>query len=303
MDNQAFAMIVNPKAGNKRGARIGGEVKARLEDAGKTVRAFTSTRHDEILTLTRGLNQKDWVGLIIVGGDGSIFQVLNGLTDGNADITIPIAPVPVGTGNSYARDIGILNPDDAIKAILGGQYRQVDLGSFTCGQSSYKFINLLGVGFVANVALRAQKYKFLGSKSYVLAIFEELLFLKAVPVTLKIDGKAIAREALFIEICNSRFTGGDMMMAPSAQIDDGILDIIVMNKTPRNKVIKLLPTIFTGKHVDNPEIEVFRGRNIVLESQRPMALNADGEVFGNTPISIAVEKNKVRFFVPPTEGN
>ena len=296
MSSASLAMIVNPVAGKRLGRQIADEAVIRLKASGIPVKTFYSSGPGKTLSIAQSLDQKDWAGVIAVGGDGTISEVLNGLHSGEDGITIPVGQIPSGSGNSYLRDLDILSIDDAVKAIISNTRRRVDLGVFTCDAGSFKFINLLGAGFVSNVARRSVKYKVLGPKSYLFGVIEEVLFLKPISIKLMVDDDIIERNALFVEICNSRYTGGDMLMAPSAQIDDGFLDVIVMNAASRLRALKLLPTIFSGDHVHAPEIEVFRGRRIRLESEHPMALTPDGEIFGHTPLEASVEKKVLSFY-------
>jgi diacylglycerol kinase (ATP) len=114
-----------------------------------------------------------------------------------------------------------------------------------------------------------KKYKALGALSYIFGVLEEITVLKSTSIEMEIDGEKIVREGLFFEICNSRYTGGDMMMAPGALIDDGLFDVVVMNRTSRIKLLKLFPAIFKGTHVNDPVIEVFRGKKISLKTGIP----------------------------------
>lgn len=286
-------MIVNPNAGRKHGRQAAAKVTGQLKNAGISVDVFESSGPGGILSIAKSLRQQDWSGVVVVGGDGSLFEVLNGLYSSGAGIHVPIGQVPVGTGNSYIKDLGISTVDDAVESIIGGNSCPVDLGFFRCDAGDYRFINLLGAGFVSNVARRAGKYKFFGSKSYIFGLIEEVIRLDPVPIRLQVDDEVIERSAIFVEICNSRFTGGDMMMAPLAEIDDGLLDVVVMNAASRMRVLNLLPTIFTGAHLEAPEIEVFQGRQVKFESERPMALTPDGETFGYTPLEAGVDAKAV----------
>ena len=119
---------------------------------------------------------------------------------------------------------------------------------------------------------------------------------KAAKIELNIDGKPIKRKAVFVEICNSKYTGGDMMMAPDAEIDDGLLDIIILNKVSRRKLLSLFPLLFKGDHVKDDTVEVFKGKDISLKSNYPLALTPDGETFGETPIDITIHSKKIKMF-------
>ena len=291
-----FCMIVNPNAGKKQGLTASEEAARNFKEQGIEYEIMVSKVPGDSINLASSLNISNFDGILAVGGDGTLFEVINGLFKNKEELHIPIGQIPVGTGNSFIKDLGISTREDALNKILSGQTREIDLGEFSYSSGKYYFANLLGTGFVSNVAYRAKKYKKVGSLSYVFGVLEEVTVLKAAKIELNIDGKIIKREAVFTEICNSRFTGGDMMMAPDAKIDDGLLDVIILNKVSRRKLLSLFPSLFKGEHVKDDTVEVFKGRNISLKSDHPLALTPDGETFGETPIDIHIHPKKIRMF-------
>ncbi|TVR54529.1 MAG: diacylglycerol kinase family lipid kinase [Spirochaetaceae bacterium] len=291
-----ISLIVNPNAGRKKGLDAAARVAALLEGAGIECTQFVSTRPGGTREIAESIVPSDWDGIVAVGGDGTLFEVVNGLLAHAESVPVPLGLIPVGTGNSFIKDLGIESVEDAVARIVARHTRRIDLGLFTSDAGTFWFANLLGVGFVSNVAYRARKYKIFGALSYVFAVFEELIGLKTTVVTLEIDGRIIECDALFVEICNSRFTGGNMLMAPDALIDDGELDVILVRRVNRRTVLKLLPTIFSGRHVEFPAVEVFRGRSIRLTSEEPLMLSPDGETFGRTPIDATVHHAKLEMF-------
>lgn len=291
-----ICLIVNPNAGKKRGLEIAETVSGLFRDAGIRTESLISLHPGGTREIAETLDLTHWDGVVAVGGDGTLFEVVNGLFATSDSLSVPVGQIPVGTGNSFSRDLEIHSVQDAVARIVQGTVRKIDLGHFSSDAGNFYFANLLGAGFVSNVAYRARKYKALGSLSYVFGIIEEMIGLKSTQITLEIDGRVIERECIFVEICNSRFTGGNMMMAPSAKIDDGLLDVVVLNKISRRTLLKLLPTIFEGKHVEAPSVEVFRGKNILLRSEKPLALTPDGETFGTTPIDVTVHHQKLEMF-------
>lgn len=289
-------MIVNPNAGKKQGISAAQKAAGRFTEQGIDFEIMVSKIPGDSVNLAAALDISDFDGILAVGGDGTLFEVINGLFKNKEELRIPIGQIPVGTGNSFIRDLDITTQEDALNKILSGQIREVDLGEFSYSGGKYYFVNLLGTGFVSNVAYRARKYKKLGSLSYIFGVLEEVAVLKAAKIELNIDGKIIKREAIFTEICNSRYTGGDMMMAPNAEIDDGFLDVIILNKVSRRKLLSLFPLLFKGEHINDNAVEVFKGRNILLKSDQVLALTPDGETFGETPIDIKIHPKKIKMF-------
>jgi diacylglycerol kinase family enzyme len=141
---------------------------------------------------------------------------------------------------------------------------------------------------VADVAARAGAFKLFGDASYTIGVFLELLMLRAAPCRLTADGKESERDALFIEICNSRKTGGNMIMAPSAEIDDGLFDVVIARAMNRRTLLRLFPLIFTGDHVKDPLVECFRCAKISVSFAVPRRVTPDGELQGTTPLEAEI---------------
>jgi YegS/Rv2252/BmrU family lipid kinase len=289
-------MIVNPNAGKSRGAAVARESAALLSRAGLEIDMRFTGYPGHAVKLAEELDAKTAEAVVAVGGDGTLFEVLNGLSARGEAITVPVGQIPVGTGNSFIKDLGIERVEDAVQAIIDGKLIDVDVGEFTCDVGTYRFANLLGAGFVANVALRAAKFKMLGALSYVLGVFQELTVLKSTPARIIIDGTSYERDIIFVEICNSRYTGGNMLIAPGAGITDGVLDVVVVSKITRRKLLRLFPSIFKGAHVEDDSVEVIRGRSVRVETDTPLALNADGEILGHTPIEVSLSPGAVKMF-------
>ena len=289
-------MIINPHAGKKQGLATAKSAIEKLKEHSIDVEMLISQKQGDSITIAENLDPKNYDGILTVGGDGTLFEVINGLLKNKQDIKIPIGQIPVGTGNSFIKDLGINNLEDSIRVIIEGKTKAVDLGEFSYSKGKHFFINLLGTGFVSNVAYRARKYKILGSLSYIFGVLEEVVVLKSTKIEITIDGKLFEREAIFTEICNSRYTGGDMLMAPNAKIDDGLLDIVILNKVSRRKLLSLFPLLFKGEHILNNAVEVFTGKNISLKSDKKLVLTPDGETFGDTPIEVVMHPGKIEMF-------
>jgi diacylglycerol kinase (ATP) len=296
VDTMALRMIVNPNAGKKRGALAAEQAASLLRAAGTEVEMVVTEEAGHAVTLAAQIDSSEVEGVIAVGGDGTLFEVINGLFQRDESVPLPVGQIPVGTGNSFIKDLGIESIEDAVEKILNANLRRVDLGKFSCSDGTYYFVNILGAGFVSNVASRAAKYKKLGAFSYVLGVLGELATLNATPLRIDIDGETYEREAIFVEICNSRLTGGNMIMSPDSILDDGLLDVVIVSKVTRRKLLRLFPTLFKGTHVHNESVEVVRGKHITVESTELLGLNIDGETFGKTPMEINVVPGAIEMY-------
>jgi len=289
-------LILNPAAGKNKGEQALQQAISLLEARKIQTEVVTSNYAGHVPDLTQQFDASKYDGIIAVGGDGTLFELINGLLKKHKNFDTPIGQIPVGTGNSFIKDLEIHSIEDAVEKIAAGKTQKIDVAFFKYPEGGYYFINLLGTGFVANVARRANKYKSLGSLSYVIGVFEEVVKLKSCPVELTVDGKVYQRDYIFVEICNSTRTGGDMIMAPDARIDDGLLDVILLKDISRFNLIRIFPQIFKGTHVNDSHVEVFRGKHIKVATEQPQLLSPDGEIFGSTPIEVSILPQKLNLF-------
>ncbi len=290
----SYLVIANPHAGKGRGAHALSRVEGALRKRG--------VPHETALTGWTGhavdiasLAARDGVsGLVLVGGDGTLFEVLNGMR--RTGRMLPVAQIPIGTGNSFIKDLGIESMEDGLAALKGGKTRKVDIGWIRSSAGEFHFVNVVGAGFVADVAARASAFKLLGDLSYTISVFLELAALRSRTCRIRADGREIVREAIFVEICNSRKTGGDMIMAPQAVLDDGKFDVVIAKSMNRRTLLRLFPLIFTGEHVHDPHVETFTCSRIDLEFDPPQRVTPDGELLGTTPLSAQVLPRALEMF-------
>lgn len=237
-------------------------------------------------------------GLVAVGGDGTLFEVVNGLYRREHPERIALGVIPLGTGNAFARDLG-LNPGDwagGVNIIAAARKRAVDVGRVATPSGHFYFINIIGMGFVVDAGLTARKLKILGRGAYTLATLWQVLKLKNYPLQLEIDGKIIEQDNVFVAISNTRYTGTTFLIAPSASMDDGLLDVTLLRKLPRLRVLGLFPTIYSGRHVEFEEVSVIQARCIRILSPAGYPMAPDGEFRGETPAEITCLHRDIELF-------
>ncbi len=237
-------------------------------------------------------------GVVAAGGDGTLFEVINGYFKNTSEKRIPIGVLPVGTGNAFAHDLELDNTkiEEAIEIISSQKLRKVDVGKFNTEGKIYYFLNIIGAGFVVDANKTAQNFKFLGDFAYTIGVLYRILVLKFTKLRLEIDGKKIETKSTFIEISNTRYTGADFLMAPTAEIDDGLLDITLVKTISRMRLLKGLVKIKTGEHIHLDEIDTFKAKHIKIESGQPLVLTPDGELLGKTPVEIECLKHAIEVF-------
>jgi diacylglycerol kinase (ATP) len=291
-----LVLLINPRAGKDKAKHVAHKACTVLQQRGIQTETCFSEFPGHIRELATHHSAGDFDGIVSVGGDGTLFETINGLAQTDPAFSTPVGIIPVGTGNSFAKDLGIHSFERAVETICQGNTRRVDLGYCKYDGGSYYFINVLGFGFAADVARGAVAYKRLGSLSYVISLFSVIRNLSFYQLQLSIDGKTYERENCFVEICNSTKTGGDMLIAPDARIDDGLLDLIVLNKITRTRLLRAFPKIFKGSHVTLPEVETFKAREINVKSSVPKTCTPDGEVLGQTPLNVEVCPGRISLF-------
>jgi YegS/Rv2252/BmrU family lipid kinase len=292
-----FALFVNLRPN---GRRIGPAVRAfteRLNGFGIKTEVFATRHLSELPGELCRLRPGRFDGIVCAGGDGTHYHVLNGLICRSGLSSLPpMGIVPLGRGNSFARDLNLISAEDAAAALAQGRSRPVDLCRFRCNGSESFFANLMGVGFVTDVAAVAARYPRAGDLSYVIGVFSRLLALRPARFDLNIDGRDWSGRYCFVEVCNSRYTGGRMLMAPGARIDDSQFDAVLAGPMTSLELIRAFPLIYRGTHVKHPAVRVVRGKRARIGGHAPLGLLPDGELIGTTPVDIQVMPRCVRYF-------
>lgn len=300
-------LIVNPKAGNGRVGRRWGQVEPKLwELLGARAEVWRSERpgHAEELAGLAAAQNADWVA--VVGGDGTVHEVVNGLCRFQAQ-TGRQAPrlcfLPAGTGNDFARSHGIpLNPLAAAQALVPGQGKEVEIDIGLAGERY--FVNIGGAGFDAEVAADANRSgKTLpGAMPYILSTFKILFTYRNQPMVIHSDGKRLERVALFVAVGVLPFHAGGMMMLPQADPTDGLLDVCIVGDIDKFTLVRLLRTVFTGGHVGHPKVEIFRAEQVEIEGSPALHVHSDGEIVGNLPIAFRCVPKALRLLRPATSS-
>lgn len=281
-------LICNPQAGDG----LGRKRLPRIRDRFRAHRCALDLQLTEYpghgIALTREAELSRYDAVVAAGGDGTVHEVITGYYRNPGLKKPPLGIIPAGTGNAFVRDMDLVGSDweRAVDTIVRGEARAVDVARFTTLDETRYSLNVLGVGFVSDVSETAVRLKFLGSHAYLLAVLYRLLSLKTYPMRLTFDGRSEHVDACFAVVSNSRYTGKSFFIAPGAKVDDGLLDLVVLKKISRWRVIRIFGTIFSGAHVREPEVSYHQARNISIDTQTPRVLNVDGEVLGRTPIEI-----------------
>jgi diacylglycerol kinase family enzyme len=259
-----------------------GGVLDRLRSLGIAVDVAETEREGHATELTRGAYARGYRKFISVGGDGTTFEIVNGLFPEASSGDPPLlAFLPLGTGNSFLRDFTNHPPSQAAEALIEGRSRPCDVFRLRHTTGVAYFLNLFNVGFAADVAMiRHRRFRRFGELGYLFALFVTLARLDRRAFPLSVDGsdEVDRRRSLFLTFNNSKFTGGKMIIAPNAETADGLIEYVRWGPIGRLGLIVNLPGLFTGKHIHHPMAERKSVQKVDFFLDGPVDVALDGEV-------------------------
>ena len=298
-------LVSNPSSAKGRSKPVLEQALAWLKKNGVVTEQVVSQRAGHLFETLPALLQEDWQAIAVLGGDGTLFEVVNIYLANHG--RAPLAVSPGGTGNSFSKDFSGHKLDDYLAKLTHGTPQAVDVAHCRFDRKdgigrlwpddTFYFINVLGTGFTAEVNQRSFAFKNFGRFGYVISVFATLAKLRPYQMLLQIDDQVLEKANTFVTICNSRITGGNMLIAPEASIRDGWLDVLVVNAISRLELLKTFPKVFSGTHTKHPELEMFRAKRLRLETDPPSLLTPDGESLGTTPIDVEILPGKLLFMM------
>jgi diacylglycerol kinase (ATP) len=304
--------VVNPAAGGGRAGVSWPRIRSRLENAvGPFEHALTAGVGDATRLAHRAIGEGAEL-VISVGGDGTANEVLNGFSGSGGIIsqTAALGIVPCGTGSDFMRGIcGSTNPHLAIERLGKRIERRIDVcrAEFNKGRAfpnSRLFLNAASLGFsgaVCHNMATARPPKFLPSRiAYLAATLSALRTFRPSTIRLTIDGAVMEKEIMLAAIANGRYFGAGMKIAPDADMQDGLLEVITLARMSKAYLIRKIAHVYRGTHTTLPEVDVFRGKRIGAETTAvnasgPIHVETDGENSGLLNCEFSVEKQALRF--------
>ena len=282
------ALAVHPASGHGAAARIADAVADRLRTAVDRLDVLVAHSVEESRALMSGAHDSGLDVLIVLGGDGAAHQGVQFCADND----VALGLVPAGTGNDFARALGVPGePMDAVEALVTalreGKRRRIDLGRV----GDTWFATVLCAGFDASVNERANRMRWpSGPRRYDLAILAELAAFRSSPVVLDIDGDVLELAATLVAVGNTAFYGGGVPICPDADPADGLFDVTIIGHATRRGLLRMLPGLRTGKHVTHPSVRTLRARSVSLDGNTWPAY-ADGEPQGRVPTTATCVPN------------
>jgi diacylglycerol kinase (ATP) len=238
---------------------------------------------------------------LIFGGDGTVHRYLPQLQQTKT----PALIVPKGSGNDFAKALGIRNEEAAMGAwkefcATGKNVREIDLGIIASGQAEIPFCCVAGMGLdaVANARANRMPAWLRGSAGYLIAALQSLALFQLAEFSVRVAGREIRRSGFFVAVGNAHRYGSGMKVAPRAALDDGLLDVCLVGKMSKLKLLCCLPTVFFGAHLGIKQVEYFQAPSVHIEADRPLEVYADGEYVCHTPLEIKLAPAALRVIVP-----
>jgi diacylglycerol kinase (ATP) len=276
-----FFAVVNPAAGGGKCGRLAGPALEKLRAAGVVIETRETRAPGDGIQLAREAYRAGYRRFLAVGGDGTSYEIVNGIFPEALSERPTLALLPLGTGNSFLRDFTTRGAEYAAEALIAGRSRACDVLRMAHASGTIYYINLLSLGFAADVAfIRHERFQRYGELGYLMALFTCLARLDRRPFPLRVDGQPEydRRRCLFVTFNNSKFTGGTMKIAPNADPSDGLIEYVRWGPIGRAGLIANLHTLYTGTHINHPMASRCSAREIEFDLDAPVNVMVDGEV-------------------------
>ncbi len=288
-------MLVNPAAGGGRARELLPRLEGALRAHGIEHRLVTTTSLDHGVEEARRAAAAG-EAVVVMSGDGLIGQIGGALVDSGA----PLGVIPGGRGNDFARVLGIpVDIEGAAGVIAGGATRRVDVGEV----NGRRFLGIASCGFDSDVNRIANETRLIkGNLVYLYAALRGLAAWKPARFEVTLDGDRRSFTGYAVAAANSRAYGGGMYLAPDAELDDGMLDVVMTADVSKLRCLANLPKVFSGRHTENDEVTIRRASEVEITADRPFAVYADGDHLADLPATVRVLPRSLDVIAPPTGG-
>src|ERR1700761_1277985 len=292
LDEQPLVLLVNPSSGGGRSLKALARVEALLDARRVPFRVVRTRSLEHGVAKTLEAVEAGETP-VVISGDGMIGAIGGAL----ATTPAPLGIVPGGRGNDLARVLGIpTEPEAAIEVVLAGHSRPIDVGE----ANGRPFLGIASVGFDSDANRRANESRLGGNLVYAWAALRTLITWKPARFTIAIGEQRTRVEGYSVVVANNSAYGGGMYVAPDAELDDGLFDVVTLAKLGKWRYLGNLPKVFKGTHVRLPQVNVTRAARLSVSASRPFAVYADGEHLTDLPADLRVIPSALRVLVPAT---
>ncbi len=288
MAEKRFAIIVNPAAAGGKAIKKLPEIAAVASSIESDYVLHVTSSIEDAHLRAREFAEMGIERIVAVGGDGTFNEVANGILASGQRAALGI--VPAGTGCDLPRTLGIPGSiKDSLSYALTGRAQPMDVGLAKTSTTERHFLNVAGLGFDAKIADRAQKQKLLNGKmAYYAALAQCLTDFGYIDVKIEVNGQELQTKAVFISIANAQFLGGGFHLAPMARVNDGLLDLGIIDDISLPGFIKAVPSVMRGKHLSNPHWSHYTTTHVHVSSSTPALVQLDGEISGTSPVEFSI---------------
>ncbi|MBT5709034.1 diacylglycerol kinase family lipid kinase [bacterium] len=299
MPETHYKVLVNPHGGTGTGSKILERIKPIFAATNKRLQVYVTERAGHAAELASQLDLSGCEGLCLIGGDGTIHEVINGLMSRGSPNAVPLGLIPGGTGNTVLQHFGCSDPIEAAKRIVKGRTQLFDIARVTTNSEVSYCANVIGWGAFADINEIAESWRRLGPSRYSIAAIAYMASPKKRRAILTLDDEVIKGDFYLIALCNTQYTGKGMFLAPSADSADGKLDVVIVREATRLQMLRLFRRVFNGTHLSLPFVETRRVQFAKIQHQDRDCLTLDGELKGSTPASVTVIPSALRIFASP----
>ena len=295
MNQDVYYIIYNPISGSGSSKKILKKIIKDFNHHSYKYKIFESAYKGHIQAVCQNIS--NYINFLIIGGDGTFHEAINGFMKNENLHLITVGFLPGGTGNSFMYDLKAIKYHQAFDKIIKGQTKKIDILQLQLiNEIQYSF-NIVGWGLVSDINILAEKLRFLGSQRYNIASLYYIFKRKLRKAELVIDGELRKDKYFFIMCLNTIHTGKAMKAAPRAVLDDGLLDVVLLeSQISTIKLIILLTKIFKGTHINSKHVEYIQAKSISINPSERSILNVDGENKFNTPVEISVLPKALNIF-------
>jgi diacylglycerol kinase (ATP) len=290
-------VVANPTAGRGKAGRLIGKADAILHDLRVEHEVRVSESGDDLEATVRRAAE-DGAGIVaVLGGDGTVSLGANGVLGTGAALAI----LPAGTGDDFAKVVGAGRFDAAVRLLANPKIVPIDLVSLVAGVEHRHFVNIAGAGFDSEVneTANGMSVRLGGTGTYVAAVLKTLSRFSPAHYELTIDGEALSVDAMLTVVGSGIQYGGGMKVLPNACVNDGLLDVCIVEALSKTAFLRAFPRVFTGSHGRHPKVRMMRGTTVTVEANRKMLVYADGERVGPLPATFEVRPGALPIVVGP----
>lgn len=296
-DAPGLVVVANPSAGRGKAGRLIGKVTTGLHRLGVDHEVRVSESGPDLERIARTAAEDGASIVAALGGDGSVSLAANGILGTGA----ALAALPSGTGDDFANAIGAGSLSTAIELLADPKTVDLDVVEVTAGAATRHYVNIAGAGFDSEVneTANAMSLNLGGTGTYIAALVKTLSRFSPAAFRIVVDGERLELDAMLVEIGNGRSTGGGMRVLPNAVMNDGSLDICIVEALSKGAFLRAFPRVYRGTHVTHPRVRMRTATRVQMEANRRVNVYADGELVGPLPAIFQIRPAALPVVVGP----